>query len=34
MVHATATLTGDDGETALLPDTDTDTEGDGEGDGE
>jgi endonuclease/exonuclease/phosphatase family metal-dependent hydrolase len=30
MVHATATLTGDDGETALLPDTDTDTEGDGE----
>jgi endonuclease/exonuclease/phosphatase family metal-dependent hydrolase len=30
MVHATATLTGDDGETAVLPDTDTDTEGDGE----
>jgi endonuclease/exonuclease/phosphatase family metal-dependent hydrolase len=30
MVHATATLTGDDGETEVLPDGDTDTDGDTE----
>ena len=27
MVHTTATLTGDDGETEVQPDTDTDGEG-------
>ena len=31
MVHTTATLTGDDGETEVQPDADTDTDTDGEG---